>query len=276
TNDTLQSGSGKGDTIIYVGEGGKYVAGDDNSTNTTVTSNSSVSNETNNVNIDNSTTTNTTNNTTIINNVNNIYTYNGGNKTISSYAEGQVVELKSDYQGIDVNGNSFLVKSSSGDLSIQDSRDKFIGYSASNSEVVAYSYLGAKAGAIDGRDKNQAEIFIGGDHVNNQIYAGNGGSSLWGGNGGTDTMTGGDGYDEFFFAMGSGNDLVQNASDNDVINLLGVSLSQISSFSYDSSSVDLNFNNGEHLKVEGTSSVGYRVENQTFYFNRSTNEWSTK
>ncbi|MBQ7199560.1 MAG: hypothetical protein IJS29_09880, partial [Selenomonadaceae bacterium] len=59
-------------------------------------------------------------------------------------------------------------------------------------------------------------------------------------------------------------------------NLLGVSLSQISSFSYDSSSVDLNFNNGEHLKVESTSSVGYRVENQTFFFNRATNEWATK
>ena len=99
---------------------------------------------------------------------------------------------------------------------------------------------------------------------------------MWGGNGGTDTMTGGDGYDEFFFAMGSGNDLVQNAGDNDVVNLLGVSLSQISSFSYDSSSVDLNFNNGEHLKVESTSSVGYRVENQTFFFNRATNEWTTK
>ncbi len=211
-----------------------------------------------------------------INNVNNTYTYNGGNKTISNYAQGQVVQLASDYQGIDVSGDSFFVNSSNGQLEIQNSRDKFIGYSGSDNNVVAYSYLGAKAGVIDGRDKSQAEIFIGGDHVDNQIYAGNGGSSLWGGNGGADTLTGGEGYDEFFFAMGSGVDVIQNAGDNDVVNLLGVSLSQISSFSYDSSSVNLQFNDGGNLRVESTSSVGYRVENQTFFFNRATNEWANK
>ena len=219
---------------------------------------------------------NTTINETTITNINNTYTYNGGDKIINNYQVGQVVQLASDYQGIDVKGNSFLVKSSSGAVEIQNARDKFIGYSGKDNNVVAYSYLASGGGQIDGRDKSQAEIFIGGDHSNNQIYAGNGGASLWGGNGGADTLTGGEGYDEFFFAMGSGNDIVQNAGDNDVINLLGVSLSQISGFSYDSSSVDLNFNDGGHLKVESTSSVGYRVENQTFYFNRSTNEWTTK
>ena len=216
------------------------------------------------------------NSTQIINNVNNFYIYNGGNKVINNYQQGEVVQLASDYQGIDLNGNSFYVNSSSGQLEIQNSRDKFIGYSGSDNNVVAYSYLASGGGQIDGSGKSQAEIMIGADNADNQIYAGNAGSSLWGGNGGADTLTGGDGYDEFFFAMGSGNDVVQNAGDNDVINLLGVSLSQISGFNYDSSSVDLNFNDGGHLKVESTSSVGYRVENQTFYFNRSTNEWANK
>ena len=221
--------------------------------------------------------TNTTiNNTTIINNINNTYIYDGGNKVINNYQQGEVVQLTSDYAGIDLNGNSFYVNSSSGKLEIQNSRDKFIGYSGSDNNVVAYSYLASGGGQIDGRGKNQAEIIIGADNADNQIYAGNGGSSLWGGNGGADTLTGGDGYDEFFYAMGSGNDVIQNAGDNDVINLLGVSLSQISGFNYDSSSVDLNFNDGGHLKVESTSSVGYRVENQTFFFNRSTNEWAKK
>ncbi|MBQ7198400.1 MAG: hypothetical protein IJS29_03960 [Selenomonadaceae bacterium] len=266
STSTVASGSGSRDTIINNNYYGDYY--DMSKNNGTIVNQSSVEGGvTNNTSVDNS--------TTIIR-YGNIYTYNGGNKTINDYVEGQVVELKSDYQGIDVNGNNFLVKSSSGAVKIQNSRDKFIGYSANNNNVVAYSYLASGGGQIDGRGKNQAEIMIGGDNANNQIFAGSGGSSLWGGNGGTDTMTGGDGYDEFFFAMGSGNDLVKNAGDNDVINLLGVSLSQISSFSYDSSSVDLNFNNGEHLKVESTSSVGYRVENQTFYFNRSTNQWANK
>ena len=66
-------------------------------------------------------------------------------------------------------------------------RDKFIGYSAQNSEVIAYSYVASGGGNVDGRGKNQAEILIGADHQNNQIFAGNGGSSLWGANGGADT-----------------------------------------------------------------------------------------
>ena len=247
----------------------------DNVTTNTSTTNIANINTTNTANTTTTTTFNTTN-TNIINNINNIYTYSGGNKTISSYAEGQVVKL-SDYQGLgDLKGTSFYIKSKNGTLEIQNARDKFIGYSATNTDVVAYSYLASGGGQIDGYGKSQAKILIGGDNANNQIYAGNDGSSLWGGNGGADTLTGGNGYDEFFYAIGSGNDVVKNAGDNDVVNLLGVSLSQISGFSYDSSSVDLNFNDGGHLKVESTSSVGYRVENQTFYFNRSTNEWATK
>ncbi|MBQ7198458.1 MAG: hypothetical protein IJS29_04255, partial [Selenomonadaceae bacterium] len=171
---------------------------------------------------------------------------------------------------------SFYIKSQSGRLEIQNARDKFIGYSASNSEVIAYSYVAGSSGSVDGRGKSQAEILIGADNSNNQIYAGSGGSSLWGGNGGTDTLRGGDGYDEFFYAMGSGSDVVQNASSNDIVNLLGVSLSQISGYSYDSSSVNLQFADGGNLRVEGTSAVGYRVENQTYMFNRYSNQWTTK
>ncbi len=268
TTPTVTSGSGTGDTIInninnYYGN---YT--DMSGNNGTIVNQSSVSGGvTNNTSIDNS------KNIVISGNT---WTYNGGDKVINNYVEGQVVQLASDYTGIDVQGNSFLVKSSSGAVEIQNSRDKFIGYSGNDNNVVAYSYLASDGRQIDGRGKSQAEIMIGGDNSNNQIFAGSGGSSMWGGNGGADTLTGGEGYDEFFFAMGSGNDVVKNAGDNDVINLLGVSLSQISSFSYDSSSVDLNFNNGEHLKVESTSSVGYRVENQTYTFSHATGQWSTK
>lgn len=239
---------------------------------------------------DNSTNTNINigdNNSNIVigdNNVNNInitkygdtYTYSGGNRTITNYQQGEVVRLD-DYQGLDnISGNSFYIKSQSGRLEIQNSRDKFIGYSASNSEVIAYSYVAGRSGNVDGRGKSQAEILIGADNSDNQIYAGSGGSSLWGGNGGADVLTGGNGYDEFFYAMGSGSDVVQNASSNDIVNLLGVSLSQISGYSYDSSSVNLQFADGGNLRVEGTSAVGYRVENQTYMFNRYSNQWTTK
>ena len=120
-----------------------------------------------------------TSETTSLNKDSNTWTYNGGDKVISNYHEGEVVKLASDYQGIDLKGNSFFVKSSSGRLEIQNARDKVIGYSAGN-EVAVYSYVASGGGNIDGRGISQAEIIIGGDNTDNQIYAGAGGSSLCG------------------------------------------------------------------------------------------------
>lgn len=208
--------------------------------------------------------------------VGNIYNYNGGDKVIDNYQQGEVVELTSDYTGIDVSGNSFFVNSSSGHLEIKNSRDKFIGYSASQSDVIAYSYLGGKGGAIDGRDKSQAEIMIGADNADNQIYAGAGGSSLWGGNGGNDYLVGNDGYDEFFYAMGSGSDVIQNAGDNDIVNLLGVSLSQITYAEVNYSEVNIGFTDGGNLKLQGQAATGFRLEGVTYTADRATGGWKTK
>ena len=221
-----------------------------------------------------------TNNTTVDNSITIIkegdtYTYNGGDKVIENYQQGEVVKLASDYQGIDLSGNSFFVKSSSGQLEIQNSRDKFIGYSA-ESEVVAYSYVASGGGNVDGRDKNVAEIMIGADNANNQIYAGSGGSSLWGGNGGADTLTGGDGYDEFFYAVGSGSDVMQSVGDNDLINLASVNLSQISGVDVKVGQVNINFVDGGSLQVQGGSGIAYRIAEGTFAVNQSTKQWSAK
>ena len=223
---------------------------------------------------------NVTNNTTVDNSKTiiisgNTYTYDGGDKVIENYKQGEVVELASDYAGIDLKENSFYVKSSSGSLEIQNSRDKFVGYSA-QSEMVAYSYVAGSSGAVDGRNYDKAEIMIGADNANNQIYAGNAGSSLWGGNGGTDTLTGGNGYDEFFYAVGGGDDVIQNANDNDLINLASVTLSQISSVEVNIGQVNINFVDGGNLQVQGGSGVGYQIAEGTFQVNHSTGHWSNK
>ena len=201
----------------------------------------------------------------------NTYTYSGGDKVIENYQQDEVVALTSDYQGIDLNGNSFFVNSSSGHLEIQNARNKFIGYSAGDENVIAYSYV-----ASGGRNYSQAEIMIGGDNSNNQIFAGNGGSSLWGGNGGADTLVGGDGYDEFFFAIGSGGDVIQNAGSNDVVNLLGVSLEQIAGVYVSPEQIHIDFTSGEFLQVKGITNVGYRLQGATYVCNQSTGEWLTK
>ena len=273
--------------ITYVTENHyHYVDNSDHSTHNDNSTNVNVEGNGNNVNLgDNSTTGNTTNTDNSTNNIDNstnivisgnTWTYNGGDKVINNYHQGEVVELASDYQGIDLNGNSFFVKSSSGSLEIQNSRDKFIGYSAGSTQVAAYSYVASGSGTVDGRGKSQAEIMIGGDNSNNQMYAGSGGSSLWGGNSGNDTLTGGAGYDEFFYAVGSGNDVITNAGDNDVVNLLGVSLSQITYAEVSYSDINIGFTDGGKLQLQGQAATGFRLEGVTYTANRSTGGWSAK
>lgn len=206
-----------------------------------------------------------------------VYVYNGGYQTISDYQEGDQINLNCEYRGIDLNGNSFYVNSSNGQLEIQNSRNKYISYGFANGELAAYSYVASTGGVIDGRSRNDAvEIMIGMDHASNIIYANDVGSSLWGANGGADTLVGGGGYDEFFFAMGSGVDTIKNAGSEDIVNLLGVTLGQISTAEITGDGVNLSFADGGSLRVEGTSNVGYRLEGVTYAANQSTREWYVK
>ncbi len=117
---------------------------------------------------------------------------------------------------------------------------------------------------------------IGGDNADNQIYAGNAGSSLWGGNGGSDILTGCEGYDEFFYAIGSGNDVIRNAGSNDIVNLLEVSLDQISGVDVNTSEANLQFIDGGSLKVEGNSGIGYKLGDAVYTVNQNTGQWSQK
>ena len=252
---------GIGNTSISGGVGNTY---NDNS-RTTYTDNSVT-------NIDNSVNDNSTN----VISQGNAFVYSGGNQTISDYKPGDKIKLASDYQGIGIEGNSFFVNSSSGSLEIQNSRDKFVEYTGENDETVAYTYVAGVGGEVDGRGKSEAEIIIGADNADNQIYGGEGAASLWGGNGGNDVLVGGEGNDEFFYAIGSGNDVVQNSGSNDVVNLLGVSLEQITNVDVNIGQVNINFVDGGSLKIEGNSGVGYKLGDQVYTVNQSTGEWSNK
>ena len=204
------------------------------------------------------------------------YTYSGGNEVISDYSPSTQINLATDYQGIGLEGNSFFIKSSSGQLEIQNARDKVISYGDATGNLVAYSYMASGGGDIDGRNIDKAEIIIGGDNADNQIYAGSGGSSMWGGADGNDILTGGDGYDEFFYAIGSGDDTITNANRNDIVNLLGVSLSQITEASISLSEINIGFIDGGHLKLQSYAPTGFKVEGVTYVADRINKTWSTK
>ena len=271
-NDTATT---KGDTVINV----------TNNTNTTINNITNVTNNTtvNNINetVNNNVTVNnineTVNNVNIVNNnFSYTYVYNGGNRVINNYSEGELINL-GDFAGINLDANNFYVMSSSGALEVQNVRGKFVDYSYLGETPIAYSYLGKEGGVIDGRSKGgRLGVMIGANNADNQIYAGNSGSSLWGGFGGNDIMTGGAGYDEFFYSPGSGNDIIENADSNDIVNLLGVSLSQITYASVTDSEISAAFADGGHLNIKSSAAVGFKLEGVTYVANRSNGTWSTK
>ena len=221
--------------------------------------------------------TTTINTSNYIRSVNSVYSYFGsGRRIISNYLIGEVVALQDMYTGIDLRENSFYVNSSSGSLEIQNARDKFIGYSVGSNTPLIYSYVASGSGEIDGRNKSEAEILIGATNSANNIYAGNGASSMWGGMGGNDILVGGSAYNEFFYGIGGGNDIILNAKDNDLVNLIGVSISQISGVDINIGQLNINFVDGGNLQINGSSGVAYRIAEGTFAVDQATGEWSVK
>ena len=222
------------------------------------------------------------------------YNYTGGNETISNYEQYSQINLQTDFQGFETSGNNCIVKSSGGQLTIQNARNKFLKFGDNYANPLAYTYFGKGAyissnsslgnsydsyrNIIDGRTKTDGlyELLIGADNTDNHIYAGSGGSSMWGGVGGNDTMTGGDGYDTFVYKVGSGNDAIRNASDVDTISLDEVSLDQITAVHVTSAAIKANFSDGGSLEVVGESNVGFRLGGTTYAVNRSNAIWTVK
>ena len=202
------------------------------------------------------------------------YVYGGGNMNIDNYDANLLVNLDCDFAGIGLDENNFYVNSSSGTLVIKNIRDKVISYGDSSGNLIAYSYMASGGGEIDRQNFPQFEIIIGGNNSSNKIIAGSGGSSMWGGVGGEDTLIGGAGYDEIFFTQGSGCDVIQNAADNDLINLLGVTLENITGVYVDESFVSINLSDSSNLRVEGNSNVGYIVGNSIYRCNQSSGQWT--
>ena len=204
------------------------------------------------------------------------YIYKGGTKIIKNYLESEQINLASDFAGIGLDEKNFFINSSSGTLSIENVRDKLVHYGDAVGNLIAYSFMASGGGEVDLSSHSAFDIIIGANDLANKLIAGSGGSSLWGGNGGDDTLVGGDGYDEFFYTVGNGNDVIKNAASNDIVNLLGVSLGQISDALVNESAVTLKFIDGGSLRVEGNTNVGYSLGGLTYAANQSNGTWYTR
>ena len=103
-----------------------------------------------------------------------------------------------------------------------------------------------------------------GNALENVLVGSNGDNSLWGGEGSeNDTLCGGDGFNEFFYLKGNGNDVINNARDGDLINLLNINLDDIDADSLlegiDAGSITLKFNDGGSIRVNSSSDVNFRL-----------------
>ena len=83
-------------------------------------------------------------------------------------------------------------------------------------------------------------------------------------------MVGGDGTNNFFYALGNGLDVIENADGDDVINLLGISLDDIRSIDADDNSVTLKFTDGGRLNINSTADLTYEMSGASYTLERST------
>ena len=123
-------------------------------------------------------------------------------------------------------------------------------------------------------DKNSATL-VGGTN-SEKIIASNGNSTLWGGTGGNDTLTGGNGDDEFFYAFGNGKDIINGATENDIINIFNTDLSQITDFEATTSQIKISFNDFGRLTINSTENVGFKFGDTTYQLDKQTKTWSQK
>lgn len=145
----------------------------------------------------------------------NVYTYTGGDRKIENYSPNEKVKLSSDFTGIGVEGNNFLIKSSSGALTLENVRDKLIDVAGADGNTAAYVYMPSGEGDVNGSGIDIFEVIVASEGNNNHLIAGNGGSSLIGG-GGVNILQGGAGQDAFVYKVN--NDTINNYQSGEFIN----------------------------------------------------------
>ena len=201
------------------------------------------------------------------------FNYAGNEAIISNYKSSDKITYTTDYTGLTLSGDDLILNSSSGSAYIRDCRDQLINVADGAGSITAYGYMASSGGELDGSNYDKVEVIIGGNDASNIITAGSGGSSLWGGAGGADTLIGGNGVDEFFYTTGGGADVIQNAGVNDIVNLIGMSLEQISSATVTDNGVNATFTDGGTLQISGQAG-SFVVGGQTYHADYQNKTWA--
>ena len=206
-----------------------------------------------------------------------LFGYSGGEEIISGETTGSQINFGSDIFGTTATaaGDDLFVNTTAGNLIVRDARGKVLNFANESGTVTAHSYLATEAGTIDGRIFGEYEFIAGADNVNNELYAGDGGSKLWGGSYGNDNLIGGNGVDEFVAGVACGSDMIFSADSNDVINLAATTFDQITGSSVNANGVALSFGDGSSLTVAGEVNATFKLsDGSTFVANQSTGQWT--
>ena len=213
----------------------------------------------------------------ILHKVDDSYEYDGGNWIVKNFLSGNKIKLASDVLGIEISDDDFVLKSSSGALTIENGLNKVIDFSDSDGNTGLYAYVAGNAGVVDGRAFVNFEIIVGAENKSNNLIAGIGGSNLWGGVGfSADILTGNLGFDNFTIGKNEGNDHIANAAQDDVVDLYDVSLSDIVATAADGNLIGVAFNTGFVMTVESKDNVSpiFQLSDGTRYaYNHSTSAW---
>ena len=113
---------------------------------------------------------------------------------------------------------------------------------------------------------------ITGSSNNDTIISGGGQSSLWGGKG-NDYLEGGESGDTFIYALGDGNDVIQNAGEGDLIFLSNISMEQILSANIAENSVALNLSDGGSINISGKGEIYQLANGSRYSADHETFEW---
>ncbi len=120
------------------------------------------------------------------------------------------------------------------------------------------------------------EAILAGNNQSNEIRGGSGTNLMWGGDLGDDTLIGGEGGNTYFYLYTNGADVIENARDDDLINLLNIGLEEINfgDIQMDGGSIKIGMNDGGSIKVNGAADVIFQLNNGVgFKADRSTGGW---
>ena len=169
------------------------------------------------------------------------------------------------------NTNIFIGGSSDNTLKVEDSRTNNIWFDGS------YGQNFLDINVVDASTSKGTNQIAGPNDKSVQIIGGEGKSTLWGGGGYfDDTLTGGSGAETFWFGKYEGNDLIIGASDNDTINLLNITLNEVTSSESVSGGLKLNFENGAYsLTMQNLGSATFNLADGSSWVYKS-NSWTAK